>query len=86
MAAVMGGRIPASLQAIFMASNQGQEVYTPPADNSAFKVYGLSSKDKKKPLLAKFASSSGVKKMFASVSARMGRTAVCVYLHDSFLT
>ena len=33
----LGGRIPASLQAIFMASNRGEEVYEAPKD--AFKVF-----------------------------------------------
>ena len=32
-------RIPSSLQAVFMASNKGEEVYEPPADNSANRVY-----------------------------------------------
>jgi hypothetical protein len=32
-------RIPASLQAIFMASNKGEEVDKPPEDNSATKVF-----------------------------------------------
>lgn len=70
MTAGLGGRIPASLQAIFTASNKGEEVYVPPADNSAFKIYGLSSKDQKKPILIKYASSSGFKKTFAAVSSR----------------
>ena len=68
MATGLGGRIPLSLQKIFMASNQGEEVYTPPADNTAFKVYGLSQKDARKPVLFKFASGEGFKKSFASVS------------------
>ena len=34
-----GGRIPDSLKAIFMASNQGKEVYVPPTDNSASRVF-----------------------------------------------
>ena len=68
MTAVLGGRIPASLQAIFTASNQGEEVYVPPTDNSAFKVYGLSSSDQRKPILFKYASSAGFKKTFSAVS------------------
>uniref|UniRef100_A0A7S3LFX1 ANK_REP_REGION domain-containing protein n=1 Tax=Amphora coffeiformis TaxID=265554 RepID=A0A7S3LFX1_9STRA len=67
MTTVLGGRIPASLQAIFTASNKGEEVYVPPTDNTAFKVYGLSSSDQRKPILFKYASSSGFKKTFAAV-------------------
>jgi hypothetical protein len=35
----LGGRIPASLQAIFLASNRGNEVNTPPPRNAAFKIF-----------------------------------------------
>jgi hypothetical protein len=35
----LGGRIPASLQAVFLASNKGQEVNTPPPRNVAFKTF-----------------------------------------------
>lgn len=66
--ATMGGRIPLSLQKIFMASNQGEEVYVPPSDNTAFKVYGLNACDSKKSILFNYASSEGFKKSFASVS------------------
>jgi hypothetical protein len=34
-----GGRIPASLQAVFLASNRGHEVHTPPPRKVAFKVF-----------------------------------------------
>eukprot|EP00977_Amphora_coffeiformis_P002044 scaffold381_cov178-Amphora_coffeaeformis.AAC.33 len=37
--AATASRIPSSLQAIFMASNKGEEVYEPPADNSASRVF-----------------------------------------------
>ena len=36
-------RIPAALQAIFTASNKGEEVYEPPKDRSAFKVFRIES-------------------------------------------
>jgi hypothetical protein len=35
----LGGRIPASLQAVFLASNRGNEVNTPPPRNVAFKIF-----------------------------------------------
>jgi hypothetical protein len=35
----LGGRIPASLQAVFLASNRGNEVNTPPPRNAAFKTF-----------------------------------------------
>jgi hypothetical protein len=35
----LGGRIPASLQAVFLSSNSGHEVYTPPPSNVAFKSF-----------------------------------------------
>jgi hypothetical protein len=43
------GRLPAALQAVFLASNRGEEVNTPPPRNLAFKVFSrmLSSKEKK---------------------------------------
>ena len=66
--AILGGRIPASLQAIFMASNQGEEVYIPPADKSAFKVYGVTSKDAAKPVVVKYVNGTGLKKNFIGVS------------------
>jgi len=34
-----GSRIPASLQAVFLASNRGHEVNRPPPRNAAFKVF-----------------------------------------------
>lgn len=34
-----GGRIPDSLKAIFLVSNQGKEVFVPPTDNTASKVF-----------------------------------------------
>jgi hypothetical protein len=34
-----GGRIPASLQAVFLASNRGHEVNTPPPRKVAFKTF-----------------------------------------------
>ena len=64
----MVSRIPASLQAVFMASNQGQEVHVAPKDNSAYRVYrrqkGMSEP---KPVFAKYATAS-YKRVFASVS------------------
>lgn len=47
-------RIPASLQAIFMASNQGQEVHEAPKDNSAYRVYRRNRKEEGKPVFARF--------------------------------
>jgi hypothetical protein len=43
------GRIPAALQAVFLASNRGEEVNTPPPRNLAFKIFSrmLRSKSKK---------------------------------------
>jgi hypothetical protein len=35
----LGGRIPASLQAVFLASNRGHEVNTPPPRKVAFKTF-----------------------------------------------
>jgi hypothetical protein len=35
----LGGRIPASLQAVFLASNRGHEVNTPPPKKVAFKTF-----------------------------------------------
>jgi hypothetical protein len=35
----LGGRIPASLQAVFLASNRGNEVNTPPPRNVAFTTF-----------------------------------------------
>ena len=66
--AVLGGRIPASLQAIFTASNKGEEVHAPPTDKSAFKVYGLTSKGAAKPVVGKYANGSGFKRNLISVS------------------
>ena len=44
-------RIPSSLQAIFMASNQGEEVYEPPADNSANRVFERNQNERMRPVL-----------------------------------
>uniref|UniRef100_A0A7S3LFU4 Uncharacterized protein n=1 Tax=Amphora coffeiformis TaxID=265554 RepID=A0A7S3LFU4_9STRA len=56
--ATTGSRIPASLQAIFMASNKGEEVYVPPADNAANRVYRRNRSEAGKPVFVKFAGSS----------------------------
>ncbi|GKY93003.1 hypothetical protein MPSEU_000268800 [Mayamaea pseudoterrestris] len=37
--ATFSSRIPASLQAVFLTSNRGEEVHKPPPDQSAFKVF-----------------------------------------------
>lgn len=42
-----GGRIPAALQAIFMASNRGEDVYVPPKE--ADKVYGTETPGQQAP-------------------------------------
>ena len=65
--ATMGGRIPASLQAIFMASNKGEEVYVPPTDNSANRVYRRNRSEDGKAVIVKFAGSS-LKRTLSSVS------------------
>ena len=39
MAVTNSSRIPPALQAVFIASNQGQVVHEPPKDGSAFKVF-----------------------------------------------
>lgn len=39
MAVSSGSRIPPALQAVFLASNQGQEVHEPPKDGSAYRVF-----------------------------------------------
>ena len=50
------GRIPAALQAIFTASNQGEEVYEPPTDKSAFKVFQREQGAPRKPIFGSFTS------------------------------
>lgn len=60
-----GGRIPAALQAIFMASNAGHEVYTPPTDKSANRVFGKETK----PVMLKYGGNLAAKKRLAHVSA-----------------
>ena len=40
-------RIPHSLQAVFLAANQGQDVHEPPTDGTASKVFAASSKDRR---------------------------------------
>eukprot|EP00977_Amphora_coffeiformis_P027750 scaffold34638_cov161-Amphora_coffeaeformis.AAC.21 len=51
MTAPQTGRIPDSLKAVFLASNQGREVYVPPADKSAFKVFCGSRNEPGKKIL-----------------------------------
>jgi len=65
--ATFGNRIPASLQAVFMASNKGEEVYVPPADNSAYRVYRRNRSEAGKPVFVKFAGSS-LKRTMTNVS------------------
>ena len=52
MTASQMGRIPDSLKAIFLASNQGCEVYVPPTDKSAFKVFRKSRTEPGKKILS----------------------------------
>ena len=66
--ATTGNRIPASLQAIFMASNKGEEVYVPPTDNSANRVYRRNRSEAGKPVFVKFAGSS-LKRTMTNVSS-----------------
>ena len=47
------GRIPESLKAIFTASNQGKEVYVPPKDRSACKVFRRNRGENTRGILAK---------------------------------
>lgn len=50
-----------------MASNRGEEVYAPPTDNSACRVYRRNRSEESKPVFVKFAGSS-LKRTLASVS------------------
>lgn len=54
MAATFGSRIPAALQAIFTASNKGEEVYQPPTDNSANRVFRRNRGEQGRPILVSF--------------------------------
>lgn len=56
--ATLGSRIPAALQAIFTASNQGAEVDEPPADNSAFRVFEQDTGRQARPFLLSFAAAA----------------------------
>jgi hypothetical protein len=46
--ATRNDRIPAALQAIFLASNGGEEVHVPPPSNAAFKVFSIFRRKNKK--------------------------------------
>jgi hypothetical protein len=46
--ATRNDRIPAALQAIFLASNGGEEVHVPPPSNAAFKVFSILRRKNKK--------------------------------------
>jgi len=48
-------RIPHSLQAVFLAANQGKDVHEPPTDGTANKVFVASSKDRRAPRWSRLA-------------------------------
>ena len=71
MATVFSSRIPASLQAIFVASNKGEDVHEAPADHSAYRVYRRNHSEVGKPVIAKYANSLAVRKTICSVSIKL---------------
>lgn len=71
MTTVASPRIPAALQAVFMASNKGEEVYVPPTDHSANRVYRRHRSEQGKPVFEKVGGGSAfLDKAVHSVSAR----------------
>ena len=63
--AAVASRIPASLQAVFMASNRGEEVHIAPTDKSACRVYS-GKKDKvaaSKPVFARIGGTMSFKRI-----------------------
>ena len=72
MAIPPGSRIPAGLQAIFMASNQGQDVHEPPKDGSAFRVFrrGGVLKRNRSRSFTRHPFFQGIRSMFGKVRLR----------------